>query len=208
MKSDEKINDRDIVTENRMRLWTWQNPKFDITDPNTPVESKKYSKYLNCCSRLRGAANHHLKEYEKLWSVLGTDQFHWYYTDKREATNSYSRAEYKGKFLWELDVPEGQIFERICCMTWHWILRNRDACPPKIFENLFWDLSWNYHDIPIEPIFNQPWRNMTPQQLRDCLFYDCGVKQCYQVIVRHPVDASWVIKNPRKETNRWQKPLS
>jgi hypothetical protein len=178
-----------------MQLWTWQKPEFDITDPNTPVESKKYSEYLNCDSR---------KKYEKLWSILGTDQFHWYYADKKEATDSCSLLEYKGKVLWELDVPEDQIFKRMCCMTWHWILNNSNASPPKIFEH-FLNMYWWPNRTTFEKDCNKHWRDMSSKQLWDCLFYDCGDKQCYQVLVRHPVDVSWVIKNPLKDINWWQK---
>jgi hypothetical protein len=169
-----------------MKLWTWQNPKFDITDPSTPVESRKYSEYLD-----------HLTKYEKLWSILGTDQFHWYYTDEEEATNNCSLLEYKGKILWEVDVPEDKIFKKMCCMTWHWILNNMEASPPKIFEhslNIFWWTNRNafYKDC------NKYWRDMDSPQLWNCLFYDCGFKQCYQVLVRHPLAKSWVTKNMLK----------
>jgi hypothetical protein len=192
-----------------MRLWTWQNQTFNITNPTMPVESKKHSKYLNICSRSPDMANKHLKEYEKLWSILKTDQFLWCYTDIGEATNSSSPVEYKGKLLWELDVPEDRILAKICGMAWHWIISSSNTRPGPIFENLFRgllpSLSWNYHEIPFEPIFNKHWRDMKPQQLWNCLFFDCGVQQCYQVLVRHPVDSSWVLKDPQKDTNWWQK---
>lgn len=195
-----------------MRLWTWQNRKFDITDLNMPVESKTHSKYLNVNLRLPGVANQHLKKYEKLWSILKTDQFLWYYTDIEEATNSSSLVEYQGNVLWEIEVPENRIFKRICGVAWHWIISGSSGSNtslPPIFDNLFKRLlqtsrSWNYMKTPVEPFFNEPWQNMKPQQLWNCLFPDCGVNQCHQVLVRHPVDASWVLKDPRKDINWWQ----
>ena len=192
-----------------MKLWTWQNPKFDITSPNTPVESKKYSEYLNCDSRGSIEANNHLNKYEILWSILRTDQFHWYYTDKKEATNNCSYAEYGGNVLWELDIPEDKVLKKICYMTWYWILDNRDAPPPKTFEcffKVFWQMNI-YDRTTFSDNFNKYWRDMKSQQLwkGDCLFCDCGVQQCYQVLVRHPIDGSWVIKNPQKDINWWQK---
>jgi hypothetical protein len=94
-------------------------------------------------------------------------------------------------------------------MAWHWIVSDGTTKPANIFENLFRELlpflSWNYNKIPFEPIFNQPWQDMKCQQLWDCLFAECRVHQCYDVLVRHPVDTSWVVKDPRKDVNWWQK---
>lgn len=190
-----------------MRLWTWQNRKFDITDPNTRVETKSYSKDLDA-SYNPDYCNRHLKAYEILWGILKDDQFHWCYTNWEDAINSSSLASYKGKILWELDMPEDMIFKKICGMDWHWIVSDGITLPSNIFENLFRKLLpflfWNYNKIPFEPFFNQPWRDMKRRQLWDCLFAECGVHQCYDVLVHHPVNASWVVKNPRKNINWWQ----
>lgn len=181
-----------------MRLWTWQNQKFDITDPNMRVDSKKYSKYQ------------YPNEYKKLWTVLGTDQFHWYYTDKEEATNSCSLVGYKGNALWELAVPEERFLASVCGMAWHWILKNSDAQPPRRFEYLldaFW-LPTIYDRKTFLNDFNKPWQDMKSQQLWDCLITtNCKSLQCQcdQVLIHHPVDASWVIENPLKNKNWWQK---
>jgi len=173
-----------------MRLWTWQNPKLDITDPNMRVESKTYSTYL--CSRLNSAANQHLKKYEKLWTILETDQFHWCYTDMKEAKGN--EKHYEGKMLWELDVPEDKVI-RICGMAWHWILNSRNTIPPKMIEQFLDTFFW-----PDRPSFvedsNQYWRNMNSRQLWNSLFHKCEAKGCYDVLVRHPVAVSWVIRNP------------
>jgi hypothetical protein len=210
MKSGEKINDCGIATENyrRMRLWTWQNPNFVITDPNMPVESKTYSKCLNV-NRPSGKANKHLKEYEKLWSILGTDQFHWYFTDREEATSNISMTVYKGAFLWEIEVPENLVFKRICGMAWHLILDDSNPWPGTTFENLYIYLlnilSFKYSRNAFAEEFSRPWQDMKKrQQLWDCLFAECGVRQCYDVLVRHPVDASWVVKDPRNEGDKSQ----
>lgn len=211
--SCETKKDADILPNaSKVRLWTWQNPNFVITDRNMRVESKTHSKCLNVNSRLPGAANQHLKGYEKLWSVLKTDQFLWYYTDREEATNSSSLVKYQGEVLWEIEIPENRVFKRICEMAWHRILYGSSAgrlSLSPIFDNFFKrllpSLSWNYIKTPVGPIFNKPWQDMKPQQLWSCLFPDCSIQQCYQVLVRHPVDASCVLRDPRNDNNWWQK---
>jgi hypothetical protein len=184
-----------------MKLWTWQNPGFNITNPNTLVNSKRYSEYFN--SEYNTIANNnYLKAYEVLWSILKTNQFHWYYTDKKEATSNCSIMEYNGKLLWEIDIPNNKIFKKMCCMAWHWILNNTNASPPKIFEN-FINLYWWPNRTTFNKDCNKYWRDIGSKKLWDCLFHDCGIKQCYQVLVQHPINEIWVIKNPLKDRNWW-----
>ena len=186
-----------------MRLWTWQNPKLDITDPIMYVESRKYSDHLKSSRNIY--AIKHLEKYKKLWSILRTDQFHWYCTNFEEATKKSSLKKYKSKILWELDVPEDEIFKKICSMAWHWLLKQIDAVPPKLFEYLLDDIFWLptiYDYTTFSNDFNRYWRDISEKQLWDILFYECEAKGCYDVLVCHPVDESWVIKNPRNDISK------
>jgi hypothetical protein len=181
-----------------MRLWTWQNPKLDITDPNMHVDSKKYSDFL--CPQLNSGANQHLQKYEELWAILKTDQFHWYYTDIEQAKGNEEHC--KGKVLWELDVP-GNKAKKICSMAWHWILNSTNTNPPKIIGQLLFTFLWPDRATLLEDS-NQYWRSMSAKELWDSLLCKCQAKGCCDALVRHPVAVSWVIKNPRKDINWWQ----
>jgi hypothetical protein len=186
----------------KVRLWTWQNRKFDITDPKTRVETKSNSKYLDASCN-PGYNVRHLKAYERLWGLLEDDQFHWYHIDWEDAINGSNDEEKKGNVLWELDIPKNRVFRKICNMAWHYIVSDGNTCPAIIL--------WNHLSVQVAQSFtkdlNQYWKNMKPQQLWDRLFVEFWGQPCYQVLVRHPVDTSWLTKDkdPRKDIDWWHK---
>ena len=68
-----------------MRLWTWQKRGFSLADKESKVESPENSFYLN--DPCKAEARCYSRAYKKLWEKLGTCQFHWYFTDEKEAKN-------------------------------------------------------------------------------------------------------------------------
>ena len=87
-----------------MLLWTWQRKGFSITDGDVQVDSRTYSDYLS-----GDYSSADFKQaYEDLWRILGTDQFHWYYTREKDARKPSDINQ--GKMLWTVKAPEEDIF--------------------------------------------------------------------------------------------------
>lgn len=185
-----------------MRLWTWQNKDFDIRNRNTPVKSREYSAYQDKPQRR--------KAFEDLWNKLRNCQFHWYYIDEIEATNDTSFEEYEkhGKVLWELEVSIDSIYKKVCGTAWCLLLGEgikrtnyfRDCWRRVALREAGGTLEQKIERY--EQQFNTYWEDKSPEDLWDCLFLDKLVPACNQILLQHPVDDDWVIKNPL-EKGRW-----
>ena len=176
-----------------MKLWTWQKSTFDITDPSVPVDSQKHSIY------------EHKDKYQKLYEIFGTAQILWFYSSHDDATSNASSLEYKGKALWEIEVPEthyGNIYG-FCGFAWHWIISDASACPPDQFESLY-DKLWSamlkqniiYQRDDFSKNFNLPWKSKNKEDLWGVLSVDLSVCKdgCPTVILKHPINKNWVNK--------------
>ena len=102
-----------------MRLWTWQSKDFSIIDSEQKVDSLTYSSYL-AKQFPEQERSRFLSLYQRLWDALRTDQYHWYYTEEQDAKSKYIE-EYKGKVLWEVDVPINNIFKIVCSIAWNYL---------------------------------------------------------------------------------------
>lgn len=196
-----------------MRLWTWQRKDFSIIDSTQKVDSLKYSRYLD--ERLpESERSRFLRVYQELWDILGTNQFHWYYREEKDAKSKESDSEYdKGELLWEVDVPVGSIFRIVCSAAWNYLLGRRDLCR-GMYGFVLDTEPWNYKEL--EKNFNLFWGQKKEDMLWELLLLDSNIlrnpsstfleitKPCTQVLLRHPIREEWVTKNPlilRKSNN-------
>ena len=187
-----------------MRLWTWQKQGFDLTDKNRQVESLKNSFFLKEVDDLE----HFKQVYTKLHETLGTSQFNWYFTEESEAKNQTSHLQWFDRdcMLWEVKVPSGEVvFKTVCRSTWGRLL-NISAIPfrqltcdwerlSKYDESLIEKWKQNFHDF---------WKDKSEEELWDALFLEKCVDGCTDILLRHPLDDSWVVRNPIKEGKWWK----
>ena len=199
-----------------MRLWTWQSKDFSIIDPAQTVNSPKCSRYLD--QELQELIRSQFSPvYEKLWDILGTEQFHWYYTEEKDAKSKESNLEYnRGELLWEVDVPIDNIFKIVCSVAWSCLLGEKHYLTQSINDYLKRREADKYDDLHTE--CEKFWKQKTEDQLWELLLLDTNgshdpspifleiIKPCTQVLLRHPVKEEWVTKNPFKSVNWWQKP--
>ena len=187
-----------------MRLWTWQRQGFSLTDEGSKVDSLKYSVYLN------GSAEEYAdifkKTYKKLWGKLGTDQFHWYCADEDEAKD-FADSE-NNVVLWEVEIPDEAIFRRVCSIAWNHLL-GRQLVPKRLKD--YWQSeapASQLSEIIAERTseFAEFWKGKSEDQLWGMLFLNTCVEGCTQVLVQHPLDESWVVKNPEEEGRWWNAP--
>ena len=193
-----------------MRLWTWQNKGFSIADPEHQVDSSTYSRYLNypCASERQRFR----EVYEKFWKLLGTKQFHWYYIHEEDAKNEATILEYtSGEVLWEVDVPEEDVFAFVCSVAWSRLL-GRDVIPERLRNRWKREQPWRYEELKGE--FEDYWRKQRTEDIWDRLLLDkraffsqtanlvfCEVMNvCCQVLLHHPIDESWIRKDPSTTT--------
>lgn len=179
-----------------IRLWTWQNPDFKPTDVNVPYDPRKHSRYYNDPTLPKAK-----EAYEEIWKRLGSCQVIWFYTRKENAV-SFANREYAGNVLWRLDVPEEYIRKKgkkICSVAWHWLLSEGNCFPPEVFDKYYSQvkkLSGEYHLHYSRNQFvkdvNSYWRETPWCQLWDVLFTDCVAEECWQIILQHPVDGTWI----------------
>jgi hypothetical protein len=188
-----------------MKLWTWQNRKLRITDAGMKLDSRTHSTYYN------DRAFPNAKEaYEELWEQLGTCQILWCYTEQRYAIKGADH-EYRGKVLWELDVPEAGFLTRVCGYAWHWLFAGK-GCPgvPEfehlrpLIEDLYALVGERYSLDRFFEDFNAFWRKLPRKSLWQVLFVDCGIQGCCDILVRHPVEKTWVTKDPNKVGAWWK----
>jgi hypothetical protein len=192
-----------------MRLWTWQSKDFSIIDPAQKVDSLKYSRYL--AERIPESIRSQFSSvYQKLWDILGTEQFHWSYTEEKDAKSKESNLEYnKGELLWEVDAPINNIFKIVCSVAWNYLLGNRN-----LIRQIYGFRSTL--DEEFKEKFNLFWGQKNEDQLWGLLLLDLNglhdpspifweiIKPCTQVLLRHPVKEEWVTKNPFKLDNWWE----
>lgn len=176
-----------------MRLWTWQKEGFDIRDENTPVKSFKYTEYINT-NQLDPQL--FKRQYAKLIKIIETSQFHWYYTDEIEAKTFQS----PGTVLWEVNVPVEKILRKVCKIAWSNLL-NRPTCPDRLFDD------WKRIDIIQFEKFKQDfydfWNRKSEEELWEMLFLETCVDGCTTILLNHPLDDSWIVKDPNKEVKWW-----
>lgn len=178
-----------------MRLWTWQKKDFSLI--RGKVEGLEHSDYLSPeCGKGRFS-----EAYKKLWERLGTDQFLWFFTDEEETKNNPSKLEYKGKVLWEIEVPENEASKLvwICPKAWNWIICRRECLPHKKFEHLFKILNDRslmrtpYSRVQFCEEYNIYWQELSDDKLWEAAFYNCcGVRECQNALVYHPVEKEWI----------------
>ncbi len=153
-----------------MKLWTWQGKSFSLTKGT--LDSRNYSTWYK----------RNPKAFEKLWRRLGTCQIIWCYQTKEKATFQFLKNGYKGKVLWELDVPGKHILKRgnICSVAWSWIM-NPGRCPPPF--KLDRDAEKDFHCF---------WENKKEEELWEALFLNGIVRDCSQLLIRYPVEKDWI----------------
>jgi hypothetical protein len=177
-----------MIASGLLKLWTWQNERFDIANGDQRVSAKENSIYQS--------NKRHMEAYEILWKQkIGHDQFHWYFTDWISAKAHAHTGEFADRAddyqLWEVTVDESSILRKVCGVAWAWIVHgNVQATPP----------CWGYDSLPNEigviwksrdefdAAFARPWSGLTEPQLWDHLFVDSVVPGCTQVLLKHPVD--------------------
>lgn len=142
-----------------MRLWTWQSKDFSIIDSLKKVDSLKYSRYL--AERIPESIRSQFSPvYQRLWDILGTNQFHWYYTEEKDAKSKECNLEYnKGEILWEVDVPIDHIFKIVCSVAWNYLLGKRN------YRNLIRGMYGFILDEEFEENFNLFWGQKDEDQL-------------------------------------------
>jgi hypothetical protein len=189
-----------------MRLWTWQKASFSITDVQATVDTFGHSSHLKGPHVAEEDKQRFVGAYKELWKRVGTDQFHWCYTEEKEAKGAES-YEGEGKALWEVDVPneheEQHVFQIVCSVAWCRILGDM-SLPPKFCERP--QLLRTLCDY---------WREES-KGLWDRLILDKSVfldkslpfletvEICGQVLLRHPVPEEWVSKNPQRMGRWWR----
>jgi len=198
-----------------MRLWTWQSKDFSIIDSKLKVDSLEYSRYL--AERIpEPERSRFLSLYQRLWAILRTDQYHWYYTEEKDAKSEESKLEYtKGEILWEVKVPIDDIFKIVCSVAWNRLRKKEPYLTQAIREYLRkTELTYNYDKLCNK--FEEFWKQKTEDQLWGLLLLDLNeshdmspifleiIKPCTQVLLRHPVKEEWVTKNPFKSVNWWK----
>ena len=189
-----------------MRLWTWQKEGFDIRDKNVKVESLKNSLYLNDSYISKEQREIFKKVYTKIYEKLGTCQFHWYFTEEDEAKREASHLEFSklGRVLWEIEVPVGKVFKRICNIAWSYLLQS-PGIPSKLSN--YWKNHLNLDDPRIEPFeqnFHDFWKDKSEEELWDLLFLEKYVDGCTDVLLSHPLEKSWIRRNPIEEDKWWE----
>lgn len=176
-----------------MRLWTWQRAGFDITDPKVTVDSLKHSEYLN--DPYFTTDNDRRREvYKQLWTRLGTSQLHWCHTDWPRAEAYGNHLE--GYALWELEIDRQDVCWPVCSMAWHWLLEQRETCPPEGFEwiwRVFRKFDSSYHREEFARDFSLAWTVRTIEERWTMLYCADIVPGCTDVLLPHPVDPSHVV---------------
>ncbi len=178
-----------------MRLWTWQNRVFDITDGTVPVDTLRHSEYLNSPLDDSEAWK---KIYEQLWKVLGTSQILWCHTEQARA-RGYGRSLRRDHDLWELEVEDTQPLWKVCSMAWNWILTQHECWPPSRFEWLlrsFIPHISGYSRETFSDDFNLAWKQKPLQDRWQELFYNDKkiVPGCTDVVLPHPVNPACVVQ--------------
>jgi len=190
-----------------MRLWTWQKQGFDLKDKSRRVESLKNSFFLKDVED----PEHFRQVYTKLHETLGTSQFHWYFTEESEAKSQSSHLQWFDRdcVLWEVNVPVGEVFKKTCSIAWNYLLE-RQAVPRKLCSY------WKHKAIDEaeseatrlmkkwEQEFHDFWESKSEDKLWDLLFLDKCVDWCTDIMLRHPLDDSWVVRDPIKEGKWWK----
>lgn len=187
-----------------MRLWTWQKRDFDITNKDVRVENLENSQYANGPGENR--SEHFKTIYSRLFKKLGTDQFHWFFKEEDEAKSKESHIEFykQGRVLWEINVPVANVFKRICGIAWNHLLKT-NTFPSKLHD--YWRLKANYDHSLIEKWkqeFEDFWGSKSEDELWDLLLLKKAVEGCTQVLLRHPLENTWIVRNPIDESNWWE----
>ncbi|HUV64085.1 MAG TPA: hypothetical protein VMW24_09310, partial [Sedimentisphaerales bacterium] len=177
------------MKEITMHLWTWQKKRFNIGDESTPVGSFGHSEYLNNAYIPKSERDHFKLQYGKLFKRLGTPQFHWYYTEENEATGGEDESSIFGCELWEVAAPDEKVFKRVCNKAWYYLLypsKRTQVAEHERSHHAFWA------------------KMKSESELWDRLFLDETVEGCTSVLLRHPLEGSWIVRNPIKEGKWWE----
>jgi hypothetical protein len=190
-----------------MQLWTWQKKCFSLSKGK--IDSQKHSPYLNDPNIPKSERQRFQKVYAKLWEQLGTNQFLWCYTQEEAAKSEQSKLEYKGEVLWEIDMPENQIFRIVCGVAWNWILTGKKCNASKKLRHVWWREAHSDHYVmqKLEQDFHDYWAAKSGQKLWDTLFLNKAIlsdktkllyksiEECITVLVQYPIKKSWIISS-------------
>jgi len=136
---------------------------------------------------------------------LKTSDFHWYFIEDSEAKNKASHRTWyqQGCTLWEVNVPLERVFRKICNIAWTYLLK-RPSVPPELSRD--WEIIANYKQDRIkeyERNFCEFWKEKSEKELWDGLFLKNCVDGCTDILLRHPLEDSWIERDPSKEGKWW-----
>jgi hypothetical protein len=185
-----------------MRLWTWQKQGFHLADRSHKVKSLENSLFLNDAMH----REHFKRVYEKLYERVPTPDFQWYFTEENEAKNEGSHRIWydHGCVLWEVNVPLELIFRKVCNVAWTYLLK-RPTIPPAL--NLDWQILSNYNQDQIKEwkrSFDDFWKGKSEEELWDDLFLETCVDGCTDILLCHPLEDSWIKRDPSKQGKWWK----
>ena len=183
-----------------MLLWTWQRKGFSITDGGVQVDSRRYSDYLSGDYSSAGFK----QAYEDLWRILGTDQFHWYYTLEKDARKPSDINQ--GKMLWTVKAPEEGILCRVCDCAWTTLAGEPLRMPPDWLGRAYGLLKEFNDKAGAKPYlkdkyardFMAGWSEMNREDLLGRLLVRCAHVDCIQVLLRHPIPKEWIAREPEE----------
>jgi hypothetical protein len=153
-----------------MRLWSYHSPDFSLVDGKIDPEKSDH-------------ARRYRKAYEELWRRLGTSQFIWCVTSKE----GWPRKE--GFCEWELEVPKTAFFQIVDSMVWAGI-RGENPDPPIPLRQSLKVVSLQrpagWYEQQVSQMLHppgDPWES---------LFLASADDPRADVLLRHPVERSWV----------------
>jgi hypothetical protein len=189
-----------------MRLWTWQKEEFDISDKYTPVKIFKYSDYIHK-ARSEEESQLFKRQYAELIKRLKTSQFHWYFADENDAKRESSHLQWfnQGCVLWEVEVPVGEVLKMVCSIAWNCLLELPILPPKRLFDD--WPRLPEYNEGQEknwQKDFHNFWKNKSRNELWDLLFLNTYVDGCTDILLDHPLESNWIVKNPIKDGKWWE----
>jgi hypothetical protein len=158
-------------------VWTFQTEGFSILEGPVKPELSKYAKKYPTA-------------YQRLWKILGTKQFIWCMTDRRDWGNK------KGFCEWALSVPRRNVLRVIDSMVWNGIIGEKGSPPAKMFDEL--ERYATLNDIPdVQSYIEQHAERLRnpPGDPWDCLFLDDLDDPRAEILLRCPIQGSWHIKS-------------
>lgn len=171
-----------------IRLWTWQTPNISLT--------KGVLNYLDSAF-YRDESIPNIKDaYKRVFSKLGTSQFHWCFTQPDEAQKPW-----RGRVKWEIEVPEKDILAIVRGSVWNKIIGIERFTPPtKLRLKWMREADRRTRDgresrALYEQLQRSYWASEPPELLWEKLWVD-EIGEDTWALVKHPIDQSY-IKQPK-----------